>query len=279
MAFSRYSLPAHYEDIKTGKLLYVSKSRYATDWKSIPHTHYFSELFYCLNGRGEFQVENHRIAVGKGDVVIVNPHIKHRETSTDIEPLEYIVLGIESLCFAFGESEKNHGVFHLPDSNPHNELNELFLELQQHKPYYELICQNLLDTFLFRLLRDSDYHFSVIPQKKIPTECSTVKQYIDTHFADNITLDSLAGLVHLNKFYLAHAFSEAYGISLMSYLLALRLRCAQDNLAGTDYSIAEVSQVSGFSSQSYFCQFFKKCTGITPSRYRKKVRNENTGEQ
>ncbi len=273
MACIRYSMPRPENAPESGKLLYVTSSVYSSDWKSFLHTHDCSELFYCLRGRGEFRVEKERLPVQSGDILIVNPHVRHTETSTMEFPLHYIALGIDGLSFAF-EGATQYGRFHLPEnSDQRNELKELLRESEAQQPFFGPVCQNLFELFLFRLLRDAACQVTVMPPKRIPIECVQVKNYIDSHISQPLTLDLLAEQVHLNKFYLAHAFSGAYGTPIINYLLAQKLRCAQDHLADTDLSIAEVAEVSGYSSQSYFSQLFKKSTGLTPAQYRKQMRS------
>ena len=48
------SIPKDYFMKDKAKLLYVSSSTYGGDWISTPHTHYCSELFYVLDGVGQF---------------------------------------------------------------------------------------------------------------------------------------------------------------------------------------------------------------------------------
>ena len=81
------------------RLLYSSYSKYEQDWESYPHTHYFSELFYVLNGCGSFIVEEESFPIRKQNLIIINPSIRHTEVSDKNSPLEYIVLGVEGLNF------------------------------------------------------------------------------------------------------------------------------------------------------------------------------------
>ena len=48
------------------RLLYVSKSRFGGDWNSVPHTHSCTEVFYCVDGRGQFNVEGKMLDVAPG---------------------------------------------------------------------------------------------------------------------------------------------------------------------------------------------------------------------
>ena len=73
------------------------------------------------------------------------------------------------------------------------------------------------------------------------------------NYPQDITLDTLAEVSHLNKYYMVHAFTRQFGCSPINYLCEVRIKASKELLATTDYSITEVAQSSGFSSQSYFC--------------------------
>lgn len=104
---------------------------------------------------------------------------------------------------------------------------------------------------------------------QLSKECALAKRYIDANYAKNITLDVLAEITHINKFYLAHSFTECMGQSPINYLTEKRLDASKQLLANSNLSVAQVASNTGFSSQSYFSQIFKKKVGITPQQYRK----------
>ena len=88
------------------RLLYVSKSRFGGDWNSVPHTHSCTEVFYCVDGRGQFNVEGKMLDVAPDDMVIVNPRTLHTELSYQANPLEYVVLGIEGIEILFEQKDR-----------------------------------------------------------------------------------------------------------------------------------------------------------------------------
>lgn len=104
---------------------------------------------------------------------------------------------------------------------------------------------------------------------QISKECFVAKKYIDANYAKNITLDLLAEITHINKFYLSHSFTEYVGTSPINYLMETRLAASKELLLSSSRSIAEVASSTGFSSQSYFSQIFRKNTGMSPLQYRK----------
>ena len=77
---------------------------------------------------------------------------------------------------------------------------------------------------------------------------------------------------HLNKYYLAHTFQREYGISPITYLNRRRIEESKHMLGNTGYSLAQISELMGFSSPSYFSQCFRKAEGLTPNEYRRQVR-------
>lgn len=68
-------------------------------------------------------------------------------------------------------------------------------------------------------------------------ECSRAKRYIDSSFQENITLDKLAEIAQINKYYFSHTFTETYGISPMNYLTQKRIFTSQELLTSTDMSL------------------------------------------
>lgn len=95
-----------------------------------------------------------------------------------------------------------------------------------------------------------------------------IKNYIDSHYSQNITLDFLSDLTYMNKFHLVHTFTKQIGISPINYVINKRIQEAKNLLSTTGYSIRDIASIVGFSSSSYFSQMFKKVTGVSPKNYR-----------
>lgn len=263
------------------RLRYVSTSKYEGDWQSIMHSHPFSELFYVVNGQGTFLAEDTEFPVKRNDMVIINPHIQHTEKSLSGEPLDYIVLGIEGLSFSFEKiaaAQTGASIqtapgtvckYNVSKTNVYAYLNIMLEEITKQEEDYEAVCQNLLEVLLICMLRSGT--LSVVPDNSrlLNRECTQIKNYLDANYSENITLDSLAALMHMNKYYLAHAFTKYVGLSPINYLLQKRIQEGKSLLESTSYSVAQISDMLGFSSQSYFSQAFRKATGMTPMQYRK----------
>lgn len=99
-----------------------------------------------------------------------------------------------------------------------------------------------------------------------------VRRYIDNHFKENLSLDQLAQLAHLNKYYLAHSFRREFGVSPINYLMSRRIEESRFLLRETDHPLSLIAQILGFSSLSYFSQCFRRMEGVSPLEYRRRHR-------
>lgn len=257
------------------QLRYISISKYEGDWHSLPHTHQFTELFYVLHGEGVFYIENEKVPVKTDDLIIINPNVEHTEKTFPNNPMEYIVFGVEGLAFSFTEHDQAYGrgySFYSYGSDKNQFINfaQLMMhEFQDKKPGFEQVCHGLLEVLLVYISRKQK--LSVISESsfQLSKECAIAKRYIDTNYAQDITLDSLAEITHINKFYLAHSFTECVGQSPISYLTERRLAACKELLSSSNLSVTQIATSAGFSSQSYFSQIFAKKVGMSPRQYRK----------
>ncbi len=275
MSNNRYSFNNNDANKINAKLLYVTTSKYEGDWSSVLHTHYFTELFYVMHGTGKFKVANHVFPVKENDFVIINPNVEHAETSVNSSPLEYLVLAIEDLSFSFGfeDSENSYSVYNYSSYRQEIEfyLQALLKEITIKELNYETVCQNLLEVLIIKMVRHTNYSLSIAPSRKINKECGVVKRYIDANYKQSITLDMLAEISHMSKYYLIHSFQSFTGLSPINYLIARRIDESKTLLEIADYSISQISGIVGFSSPSYFSQVFKKLVGVSPADYRRNI--------
>ncbi len=275
MGTSIYPLPRSAGETIQSKLLYITHSRYENDWPSQPHIHPFVELFYVKDGSGSFLFEDEEYPIVKDDFVIVNAGISHTEISSPSAPLEYVTIGMEGQSFAL-EGKKDCMIFNCENSRKDLGflLTAMLSEMEEKNRDYEVVCQNLLEILVIRLGRRMNFALEEAPRIQVNKECIKIKRYIDANYTQNITLDSLAEFSHLNKYYMAHAFTLHCGCSPIQYLCQARIKASKALLASTDYSITEVARYSGFSSQSYFAQSFLKSCGQTASAYRKSCKEK-----
>lgn len=95
-----------------------------------------------------------------------------------------------------------------------------------------------------------------------------VIEYIDQHFASNITLEELSAIIQVTPQHLCRMFRDNLGMRPLEYISQKRVRAAQDFLAGSNQSIAEIAALCGYDNMNYFYRMFRKYTGVTPGAYR-----------
>ena len=105
-----------------------------------------------------------------------------------------------------------------------------------------------------------------------PRALRRVREYIEAHLEETISIEALAGIGRLSKYHFARAFKQSEGLTPHDYLLQCRVRRAQELLANTDLSLAEIALASGFSDQSHCARRFREHVGITPRSYRWSMR-------
>lgn len=107
-----------------------------------------------------------------------------------------------------------------------------------------------------------------IKNKPTETHCSKVLNYIKNNLEQDITLESLAQLVHLDKNYLVRLFKETYGQTPIKTLIDMRMERACDLITNTNMAITHIAAACGYTSASYFTAEYKKHFGITPLKQR-----------
>ena len=87
-------------------------------------------------------------------------------------------------------------------------------------------------------------------------------------YADNLTLEELAGHANMSRAHFCRCFKLVFGSSVWTWLTQRRLELAKQMLATTDLSLKEIAAECGFCSSSYFSRQFKRYLKTTPQNYR-----------
>lgn len=122
---------------------------------------------------------------------------------------------------------------------------------------------------LLTLLMESSWHrerHSSAPKKM---KISRVKSFLDEHYSEKLSLDSVAGSFYVDKSYLARLFKAQYGVTLVSYLQQVRITHAKRMLRFSDKSVEEIGLECGIGDLNYFSRVFKKLEGVSPSEFRR----------
>ena len=105
-----------------------------------------------------------------------------------------------------------------------------------------------------------------------PRAMRRVREYVEAHLEETISIQALADTAGLSMYHFARAFKQSEGITPHDYLVQCRVRRAQELLAGTDLPLSEIALAAGFSDQSHCARRFREQMGVTPSDYRWSMR-------
>lgn len=97
-----------------------------------------------------------------------------------------------------------------------------------------------------------------------------VAQYVETHYAEEISLKSLIDLTGFSKNGFIRMFTTTFNMTPWRYLTTIRLNAARKLLETTDKLLADIAAETGFFDQSHLTRVFKKERGMTPGTYRRK---------
>lgn len=95
-----------------------------------------------------------------------------------------------------------------------------------------------------------------------------VFNYLDRHFAEDLTLEDVAAVAGFSKFHFSRTFKQLSGSNFYEYLCHRRIKSSESLLMQPGMSISQIALQSGFSSVSTFNRTFKKMKGCTPTQYR-----------
>ena len=189
------------------------------------------------------------------------------------DTLKYLVVGLGNIEFNIPESEFGFSVMNYSENRddilPYLEL--MLNENLNPDEFSETVIDNAMRTMLINLTRKTSTLITPNDDDapRVNNDCIFIENYINAHFKEQITLDDLASLTFMNKYYLSHIFKEHTGYAPIEYLLNKRISEAERLLKTTTLSISQISGIVGFGTASYFSQYFKQINNMTASKYRK----------
>lgn len=95
-----------------------------------------------------------------------------------------------------------------------------------------------------------------------------ITQYIHTHYAEPLTLQTIADMCHGSPYHLHRTFKRIKGITPTAYIQKQRIEKAIQALLETELTVHEIAKSVGIPNTPYFITLFKRAVGSTPSEYR-----------
>lgn len=230
-------------------------------WNFSRHSHPYIELMYFLDGAGTLEVSGTHMHTVPFDTVVYPAGWEHQEAFSADKPREIICLWVELPELQLEEP--------IQFSDTGNQMSALFQAIHQEAKRGEpepLILENYMKILLMKTLRDGRRSMSD------ESFVNYVLQYLHANYTQHITLEQLSEMVYVSTSYLSRQFKKRIGMTVISYLNALRIETAKGLLAFSDINVNEIAYQVGFDSPKYFYRKFRAMVGESPASFRKQFR-------
>lgn len=252
------------------------------------HYHSLIEISLILRGNGVYKVIDKLYPIAAGDVFFFRPNEAHCITDIEEEGMELLNLHIAPYyLYTNFQSALNSNYIKILASNfPLNsnkindtlpeeqirEIQNLFLharrELENQKSDYNVIANNYISTILVLISRPyENQRVSKKENQNYKNLLSAVK-YIDSHYKENFSLDTLARQVAYSRCYFSSVFKKCMGMSVWDYVCIKRIEEALTLIKTTDRNILDIALACGFNNTVNFYKIFKKYTNVSPGAFR-----------
>ncbi len=104
-------------------------------------------------------------------------------------------------------------------------------------------------------------------KKPVSRLTSSAVMKIEAVYGQPVSIEEIADSLEVSSRYLRKVFKSEMGLGIHDYLTKLRITRAKELLGGSNLKIHQIASRVGMENPRYFCQFFKKETGVLPSEY------------
>jgi AraC-like DNA-binding protein len=222
---------------------------------------HFGEIFWCISGSGIFHYNNQTFSLQPGWVWYYPPGSLHHIIPDPCFHYRWLSIDGQDCGSLFNALRFKPGL------NPAGECpEELFAEVKL----------KLSDGSRQSQLRALDAAFQILTRVMTPAEeprstAVQARNFMLKNFADpEISISTLAEMLHIHRITLNRLFISSYGISPGKYLNNIRLQEGIRLLTESYITVKEVAELCGFTSPGYFTKVLHKQTGHTPLEFRRK---------
>lgn len=242
----------------------------------VQHYHEGYEIYFQVDGSRFFFLKDKQYLMTKGTIAVVLPYELHFGESTSQAYYERYTVNFkkEYLELVLGNeaedivSKLRTDVLTLTNDQA-LQMTALLKNLYAHKNKKSKLEEKIWGCGLVALLSIIlDLNCEKESMSNLPEGVNRALNYMDTHYAETLTLEDIAKNSNLDVFYLSHLFKKCMGISVKRYLLAVRTEKAYRMLMDGK-SVEQAAQKSGFANYEMMERAFKKIYSCTPISVKK----------
>ena len=232
-----------------------------------------SYLFFIVrSGSGSFIYEGTEYRLNTGDCVFIDCRKTYSQiTSEDLWELQWAHFNGPTMEEIYGKFRERGGlpVFH-PKYGPQYQelLNQMYHLAGSGSYIVNMELSQMLMNLLTVLMKETWDRAERRKTTGSKVDIDAVRQYIDSNYMETITLDSLAEVFFIDKFYLTKIFKAQFDTTINNYLNQVRITKAKELLRFSELPIEEIGEKVGIGEPNYFARVFKKIEGVSPSSYR-----------
>ena len=120
----------------------------------------------------------------------------------------------------------------------------------------------------FRITAEACKQVKIVKAGSYNSRIQPIVCFILEHYAQNITLNSVAETFGMQKTYLSSLFRKETGLSFTEYVNNTRLDLAAKKILWNPWPIYEIAESVGITDYNYFSRLFRKRFGMSPTEYR-----------
>jgi AraC-like DNA-binding protein len=269
------------EIVKVYRLIGGSKLAWHGRYHSHDITDYEIHLF--LEGKGQILVNRSKYDIEGNRLVLVKPKIFHSILPEKVrKPITYYAIRFEPSkndreIVSLMENSSASLVF---ASREHFMIEDLYRLTRENDKQKKKAAEYLLLSLLYRWYEKAGPNTNDFKE-----EFGDSKGYINKTIAimeksikEKLNIGELADELGLSKEHYIRIFHRTLGITPFQYFTRLKIEAASSYLTETNLPVQYVSDHFGFENPFHFSRTFKKCTGFSPTEYRKTyVMQSNTG--
>lgn len=281
------------EEKRQHSTLYIPYSHYECrlpeSFMNVPmHWHNEFELNYIISGRGEFICGAQKFEAVEGDILFLPPNMLHSAYPCRDNKLLYHALVFHPVLLGNSGNDRSIVEYIRPIVN-----GTVQIDVRIHRNTKDYDCIRAVTEQIFTCVWANCARMDLLLKSKLLklfyllTSRENIVlhkdsgigynelirpalEYMAQNFREEITVEQLAGLVHLSKSYFMRCFKETVGVGAMEHLTQLRVSAACEALTATQDKIADISYRCGYSNLSNFNRQFLKKVGCSPKEYRKR---------
>lgn len=244
----------------------------------VRHSHDYYVIGVIRHGVQSFQYRRRQYVTPNGAMCIINPGEIHTGQAETTHGFDYQAVYPSAALMERIAAEVQGRNTGLPWFNAavvsDGDLVRQMMQFHQalDQPASMLEQESLLLAALSALV---SRHAGVRPEpvgRREQPAVDQIREYLEAHYNQNITLDQLARITNFSSWYAARVFQQEYGLPPHAYLEGVRIRHARV-LLRQGYRLAWVALATGFVDQSHFTRRFKRHLGVTPGQYAQHHKN------